>query len=84
MATQTGEYSVCQFFENDTHEYVLRFVDAETAVVRAAALAKSVGGRIGTTKRIIITDAGDSIVFEWIHGQGIVYPPDLVEKVTGR
>ena len=60
-----GEFSVCQFFDNETYEYVQRFVDAETAVHKAIAMASSVGAKVGTTQRVIITDGGDSINWEW-------------------
>jgi hypothetical protein len=71
----TSEFSVYQFFRDDTWEEVLRSVDARAAVYRAKDLIDSVGGRIGTTARVVITDGGDLITFEWIHGKGIVFPP---------
>ena len=43
---------------DETYEYVKRFVDAEQAVMIAKRLTESVGARIGTTRRIIITDGG--------------------------
>lgn len=73
--TMPGEFSVVQFFSNGDHETVLTQVDACTALTRAGALSRSVGGQIGTTKRIILTDAGDFTVFEWLFGQGVVFPP---------
>ena len=33
-----------------------------------------VTAKIGITARVIITDQGDSIVFEWIFGKGVVFP----------
>ena len=75
--SERDEFSVYQFFEDDSYEAVLRFVGAETAVKRAHALTRSVGGRIGTTRRVIITDGGDSINFEWKFGEGVTFPiPD--------
>ena len=50
---------------DETYEYVKRLVDAEQAVMIAKRLTESVGARIGTTRRIIITDGGDYTVFEW-------------------
>lgn len=70
----SGEFSVCQFFPNEDYQYFVRFVDAETAMLKAKGLIESVGGRIGTTKRVIVTDGGDSICFEWQHGKGITFP----------
>lgn len=70
-----GEFSVCQFFPDGGYEYVVQNVDAETAVKRAKALTESVGGRMGTTVRVIITDGGDCTNFEWVFGKGVTYPP---------
>jgi hypothetical protein len=72
---ERGEFSVYQFFADTQCERVLSFVDGRTAVEQAKALALSVGGRLGMTKRIIITDGGDCTVFEWKFGQGVVFPP---------
>jgi hypothetical protein len=67
------EYSVCQFFEDDSYEYVRRHVTAEEAVKAARHYTTSVGARIGTTKRVIITDSGDCINFEWQYGKGVTF-----------
>jgi hypothetical protein len=80
MTTQ-GEFSVCQFFEDGSYEYVRRFVDAEEAVKAAKHYSTSVGARIGTTTRVIITDGGDCTAFEWIRGEGVVFPPKEQEEV---
>jgi len=70
------EFSVYQFFPDDFSERVLHFVDFATAMRCAGQLARSVGGRMGTTRRIIITDGGDCLIFEWKFGEGITWPPD--------
>lgn len=70
-----GEFSVYQFFNDGNYEEVSQFVDAETAVRCAKALIGSVGGRIGTTQRVIITDGVNSTNFEWTYEKGIVFPP---------
>ena len=75
-----NEYSVCQFFPDGTCEWVKRSVSAEEATRTAVSLARSVGAKLGTTKRVIITDAGDFTNWEWIFGKGIVYPPELIRK----
>lgn len=69
-----GEFSVYQFFPNGSYEASARFVDAETAVKRAKALTETVGARLGTTVKVIITDGGDCTNFEWKFGEGVVYP----------
>jgi len=73
----SGEFSVCQFFADDSYEYDVRNVDAKTAMDCFAARIRSVGAKIGTTKRVIVTDGGDSTNVEWKHGEGIVYPTEL-------
>lgn len=70
-----NEFSVCQFFEDGSYEYVRRFVSAEEAVNAAKHYTSSVGARMGLTKRVIITDGGDCCNFEWKFGEGITYPP---------
>lgn len=77
--TNPGEFSVYQFFVDDSYEEVVRFVSAEDSVHIAKNLVTSIGGKLGTTKRIIITDGGDCTCFEWIHGLGVVFPPQQGE-----
>jgi hypothetical protein len=68
-----GEFSVFQWFANDTYECVRQHVSAEEAVKAATHYCHSVGARLGTTKKVMITDGGDFCVFEWRHGEGIVF-----------
>lgn len=68
-------YSVVQFFMDDNYEVVHENLGAEEAVKKVAALTSSVGAKIGTTKRVIITDSGDFTCFEWKFGEGVVFPP---------
>ncbi len=75
-----NEFSVYQFFPDGQYEEAEHFVSAATALHRAVQLATSVGGRIGTTVRVIITDGGDSIAWEWKYGEGVVFPPEKVTK----
>ncbi len=77
----SGEFSVFQWFSNDTREDVLAFVDVETATRTAMSLASSVGARLGATQRIIITDGGDYCCWEWKHEDGIVYPPEIAGRL---
>lgn len=70
-----GEYSVCQFFEDDSYEYVRRFVDIDEAMKAVLHYTHNVTSRIGITKRVIVTDGGDCICFEWKYGEGVVFPP---------
>ena len=73
--TGTGEFSVYQFFEDESSECVRRNVDAEEAVNAAHHYCNSVGARMGFTRRVIITDGGDYCNFEWQFGKGVTFPP---------
>jgi hypothetical protein len=69
-----GEYSVCQFFENDSYEYVRRYVSAQEAMEVFKFYTSNVTAKTGMTKRVIITDGGDCCNAEWIYGRGLVFP----------
>ena len=69
------QFSVCQYFESGEYEYVRRYVSAEEAGKAAVHYTQSVAAQIGITRRVIITDAGDSICFEWVFGEGVIFPP---------
>lgn len=69
-----GEFSVAQWFPDDTYEYVRRYVDVEEAMKAATHYMTSVGARMGTTTQVMITDGGDCCVFHWKNGEGIVWP----------
>lgn len=71
-----GEFSVCQFFPNGTHEYVRRGVDAEEAVRVARHYTANVASKLGMVERVIITDGGDDCCFEWKKGEGVTFPPE--------
>lgn len=75
-----NEFSVCQFFEDESYEYVRRFVSAEEATRAFSRYTTSVGAQIGTTKRVIITDGGDCINAEWQYGKGITFPKQVNKK----
>jgi hypothetical protein len=75
-----GEFSVCQFFEDGTHEYTRQFVPAEEAVEAFRHYTNSVAVRMGMVSRVIITDGGDCTCAEWQKGKGITFPPEWVTK----
>jgi hypothetical protein len=75
------KYSVCQFFEDGSYEYVRKHVDVQQAVDAFAHYTNNVASRMGITKRVIITDSGDCIVVEWQHEKGLVWP-NTMEKVN--
>lgn len=70
-----NEFSVYQFLEGDICERVRSFVSAEEAVKAAKHYTTNVAVKMGITKRVIITDGGDCITFEWLKDKGIVFPP---------
>lgn len=73
-------FSVYQFFPNDTWLKEAENVPPQHATRIAHGLIQSIGARIGTTRRVIITDGGDSTVFEWTFEDGITFPPELAGK----
>ena len=70
----TDTFSVYLFFPDDTSEQVRRGVPDREAVEAAHHYCPCVGAKLGTTRRVIITDEDDFCVFEWKYGQGITWP----------
>ncbi len=68
-----NEFSVYQFFADGSQECVRSFVCFEEAVKAAHHYCTSVGAKIGTTVRVIITDGGDCTNFEWKYGEGVTF-----------
>lgn len=52
------EFSVCQFFQDGSCEYVKRYVGAEDTISGFRFYTSNVAARIGLTVRVIITDGG--------------------------
>lgn len=75
------KFSVTQFFPNGSYEVYVKYVDGDTAVAKFRHLINSVGAKLGTTVRVILTDGGDCINLEWEHGKGVTFPPELVGKL---
>lgn len=80
MSQERNEFSVCQFFPDGTYEYVRRFVSAEVALAVAKTYCSNPAAKIGITQRVIITNGGDEIAFEWQHGKGITFPPPVINN----
>jgi hypothetical protein len=72
--SERNEFSVCQIFVDGSEEYVAGLVSGEEAVNIAKRCTETVGAKIGTTARVIITDGGDCMCFEWKFGEGVTYP----------
>lgn len=68
------KFNVVQFFEDESYEYVRRYVLLNEAIEAFKHYTTSVAARIGVTKRVIITDRGDCTVAEWEFGKGLVWP----------
>jgi hypothetical protein len=68
-------FSVCQYFDDDWHEYVRRYIPAHEAIQIARSYITRPAAIIGIIKRVIITDSGDCIAWEWQFGEGVVHPP---------
>jgi hypothetical protein len=77
-----GEFCVYQFFSDIDYELVAQRVSGKTAVQRAKNLTVSLGGKLGTTQRVIITDGGDMVCFEWKFGEGVVFPTEAQIAAT--
>lgn len=74
-AETAGEFSVYQFFPDGTNECVKAGAGAEEAVRTAHSYTIRPAAMLGIIQRVIITDGGDYCVFEWKHGEGVVFPP---------
>ena len=66
-------FSVYQFFEDGSSEQVRQLVSAEDAVTAAHHYCSNVAANCGITRRVIITESGDSIAFEWQYGKGVTF-----------
>jgi len=79
--TGESEFNVVQFFSSKAgplagqHEYVRRNVTAEEAILAARHYSNNVATKLGIVDRVIVTDGGDSCVFEWKAGLGVTFPP---------
>jgi hypothetical protein len=72
--TRAGEFSVYQFFEDESYEAVRQWVSAEEAITAFRYYTNNVTSRVGITCRVIITDGGDCVNMEWIAGKGVTFP----------
>ena len=74
MTNLGGEFNVVIFDPDDRYEYVQRWVDARTAIETAASYTTRPAAQIGIIRKVMVTDGGDSTVFLWEYGQGVVFP----------
>lgn len=83
MMEYGAQFSVCQFFQDGSYEYVRRFVEAEEAVAAFAHYTQNPASRIGIVRKVIITDGDDCINMEWQFEKGIVFPTMKSLNSTG-
>lgn len=68
-------FSVCEFYSDGSYTYLKpRFISAREAMRMASHSITSVGAQIGIIQRVIVTDGGDCINFEWKYGLGVTFP----------
>lgn len=77
-----GEFSVCQFFDNDMHEYVRRWVSLEEAMDAFKHYCNSIGAKHGIVLKVIVTDGDDYTNAQWEFGKGLVYPTEEMLKAA--
>lgn len=73
-------FSVHQFFADDSHKWVGRGLSAERAMQLTRQCCTSDGARVGATIRVVLVDDGEAVCFEWKHREGITFPPELVGR----
>jgi hypothetical protein len=78
------EFSVCQFFEDGSYEYVRRYVTVEEAAQVFKHYTTNVASKMGVVKRVIITDGNDFTNIEWQYGKGITFPPPPTQHEHGH
>lgn len=74
-ADDRPEFSVYEFYPDETYTLVKAFVSAEEAVRTAKACTQKPAVMLGVIRKVMITDGGDACVFEWRADVGVVYPP---------
>lgn len=69
-----GEFSVYCYDANGRYERIMTLVDARCAKVTAQLEIDRAPNK--RTSRVLITDGGDFIAYEWRKGLGVVFPPN--------
>jgi hypothetical protein len=68
------EFSVYQFFEDESYERVRECVTAQEAVEAFKHYTQNPAATLGIVRRVIIVDGGDFTNMEWRFGEGITFP----------
>lgn len=82
MNDDGAPFSVYQDIKGGTTECVGVYDNPEDAVGQAHSYCTRPAARLGIIERVIITDNGDCIVFEWLYGHGVTFPPR--DRKTGK
>lgn len=72
--TEAREYSVVKFKDDGCHQYEEVLVDVATAKETFDRVKNSLGARVGTIVRIVITDGSNTPCLQWSPGQGTTLP----------
>ena len=80
----TELFNVIQFLDGDYCEQVRSGVGAKEAVDAAYHYTHNVASMCGITRRVIITDMGDSVCFEWRQGEGVVFPEQIRQDAQAQ
>ena len=75
-------FNVCQFFIDGTYEYACRPAWRAGSRLMRRGTTPTMPAACGCgLERVIITDTGDSCVFEWKLGEGVTFPPEAKGKM---
>src|SRR5262245_47667692 len=72
--SERAEYSVYWWYKEGDQFTESRFILLDLAMHQVKRLTQGPAARLGMVERVIITDGGDFIVFEWKRDQGITWP----------
>lgn len=73
-ANEIPQYSV-YWWDQEGHQHTeMRWKFPKTCADACKRLTTGPAAALGFVERVIITDGGDSIVFEWKKGKGITWP----------
>lgn len=73
-ANERPEYSV-YWWDQDNHQHTeMQWQFPKRCAEACKRLTQGPAAMLGMVDRVIITDGGDCIVFEWKKGEGITWP----------
>jgi hypothetical protein len=77
--SEDGEFHVCQYFTDGTHQYARRFVNAAAAVLILHHCTESLPAKAGKLTRVTIAHDNGDVVVDWVvakgpHDEGVKKP----------